>query len=577
MPAAGETDWKAITVTIVNNDWVTPQMFAVQAWLRQQFSRRVWLGVVGPILGFFAATLTLGIVLLTHFAHQQNKFFADTTTQLVSNALEERATALGELTLDYANWDAAFAAVTGRIDRAWLDENYYSWVVDGMIVLDENGAVPFAWFSDELGAVATLVKGRAIVAARRIVSTADLAHAPQALSAWRTGYTSINGRLALIAVAAISPEDNAQRLALADTGLPRHRLVSVKILEPAEIAALGESLAIANLQFHPARRSAPVEGLYVELEGAQGPMGLLAWRDDRPGGAAFARMAWLAVACLLLFAGIAAFVARRLVVTLVGSNSREQAALESSRLKSEFIATMSHELRTPLNAIIGYTELIEEEAHGNRADVVSIRADAARVRAAAQHLTKLIGDILDQSRIEAGEISLEIESLSVSDLLAETKELAEPLAKANGNRLMIAVDSRAESVAADYVRLRQCLANLAGNAVKFTRGGTVTLSARPVMRNGAPFVAIDVIDTGIGIAAPDLAKFFAPFTQAGPGIQRRYGGTGLGLSIARKLAIAMGGDIVAESEAGAGSTFTLFLPAPAQATEASAARSVSTI
>lgn len=553
-------------------------MFGAQDWLKQQLARRAWLGVVWPLFGFFAVTLVLSLALLTHLARQQDRAFAETTTQLVSNAIAERSTAVGELTLDYANWDAAYQALTGSFDQGWLSENYYSSVIDGVIVVADDGQSDYAWYSDRLTSVASMVTRSSVQAADSLASASELMRAPEAAGTWRSGFVSLNGELALIGVAPIAPEDDARRIALAEAGAPIYRMVGVSLIDAQDVAALGETLALSEFRFEPASAQ-PLDGrLRMALAGENGGVvGYLTWRNEKPGSAGFAQMAGLIAASLMLAAALAGYIARRLVLALLDSSAREEAALESSRHKSEFIATMSHELRTPLNAIIGYAELIEEETRDQKADLVTMRSDAGRVRAAAEHLTRLIGDILDQSRIDAGLITLTVETLSVSDLLSEVKELGEPLARKNGNRLILAIDSRAAHVVADHGRVLQCLINLVGNAAKFTKDGTITLSPRPVSRDGASLVAIDVVDTGIGVASTDLARLFSPFVQASPEIQRRYGGAGLGLSITRKLAVAMNGDVVAESELGKGSTFTLLLPAAAQSMDDSAPRSVSTI
>jgi signal transduction histidine kinase len=256
------------------------------------------------------------------------------------------------------------------------------------------------------------------------------------------------------------------------------------------------------------------------------------------------------------------------VLRQVTSAARARAALESSRHKSEFISMMSHELRTPLNAIIGYAELIQEEG-AHQPQYQAVRDDAECILVAARHLHHLFNDVLDQSRIDAGHLRLRRERVLVSELLADIEDLLAPMARANGNTLTLAAEHPAMSLVADHQRVRQCLLNLVGNALKFTKNGAVSLRARHAVRDGVQCVTFDVVDTGIGISRESTVDVFEPFTQA-EAIQLTYGGAGLGLSISRKLARAMGGDISFVSEAGKGSCFSLNLPASALGSETSA-------
>ncbi len=250
------------------------------------------------------------------------------------------------------------------------------------------------------------------------------------------------------------------------------------------------------------------------------------------------------------------------------AEAAENAAIEANAAKSEFLATMSHELRTPLNAILGYTNLMELEISG------SINPDQrlhlGRLRASGEHLLALVNDVLDLSKLEAGEMALDSEVANAGDAIAATLTLASPAAAARDIRLVR--DATGDSVpqyVGDEMRVRQILINLVTNAVKFTRpGGEVFIGGaeRPVvsedvaLTGSGPWCAIEVRDTGIGIAPEHQAAVFQPFKQVIGGRTRQQGGTGLGLAISRRLARQMGGDVALSSEAGRGSTFTLWLP-----------------
>ncbi|HEY2590742.1 MAG TPA: PAS domain-containing protein, partial [Steroidobacteraceae bacterium] len=234
-----------------------------------------------------------------------------------------------------------------------------------------------------------------------------------------------------------------------------------------------------------------------------------------------------------------------------------EAAQTASRAKSAFLATMSHEIRTPMNGIIGMTALLLDSVLGRVQ-----REYAEAIHTSANSLLVIINDILDFSKIEAGK--LEIESLEM-DLWGHVEEVGSILAlqaAMKGIELIVDVAPDVpQTVLGDPQRIRQCLVNLAGNAIKFTSTGEVVIAvSRAAERAGTAQVRFEVRDTGIGIAPEARAELFKPFTQADSSTTRRYGGTGLGLSIVKHLTELMGGEVGLESEVGKGSTFWLTLP-----------------
>ncbi|HIK40313.1 PAS domain S-box protein [Thermoleptolyngbya sp. M55_K2018_002] len=250
----------------------------------------------------------------------------------------------------------------------------------------------------------------------------------------------------------------------------------------------------------------------------------------------------------------------------------KEAAEEANRAKSQFLANMSHELRTPLNAIIGYSEMLQEDAHDfGYGDIVP---DLEKIRGAGQHLLALINDILDISKIEAGRMELYLETFEPDLLLLEVQATIEPLMAKNGNTFSIQCPDDLGTMHADLTKVRQSLFNLLSNAAKFTENGTVTLAVEkrevtslssanpdaPLSLAPATFILFQVSDTGIGMTVEQMAKVFQAFTQADASTTRKYGGTGLGLAISRRFCQMMGGDITVSSEVGKGSTFTIWLP-----------------
>ncbi len=288
----------------------------------------------------------------------------------------------------------------------------------------------------------------------------------------------------------------------------------------------------------------------------------------------------------LLVGGIAALVA--LVALLAYERERRRRLRERSlelehlsfelaranRAKSEFLANVSHELRTPLAAIVGFVDLLRDGSYGDLGP--RMVGPVERIQASAEHLQALVDQILDLARLSAGRLEVHREPLSLRAFVIDVASEVEPLIIEKGLALSIQVPSTLPRLSTDPTHLRQILINLLGNAVKFTPIGSITLRAtlvsdparvlearqRPLLAAGGAWVALQVVDSGIGIAEKDQQRIFEEFEQVDPGSRsdsaRR--GTGLGLTITRRLARLLEGDITVESAPGSGSRFTCWLP-----------------
>lgn len=284
-------------------------------------------------------------------------------------------------------------------------------------------------------------------------------------------------------------------------------------------------------------------------------------------------------------------VAVALVALLVSERERRQRLRERSaelehlsfelaranRAKSEFLANVSHELRTPLAAIVGYIDLLRDGSYGELGP--RMVGPVERVQASAEHLQALVDQILDLAKLSAGRLELQREPLSLRAFVIDVASEVEPLIIEKGLALSIQVPATLPKLSTDPMHLRQILVNLLGNAVKFTAQGNITVRAtlvpdpsrlleeralrqRPLLATGGAWIALQVADTGMGIADKDQQRIFEEFEQVDSGSRadsvRR--GTGLGLTITRRLARLLDGDITVESVLGRGSAFTCWLP-----------------
>ncbi|MCB9749019.1 MAG: AAA family ATPase [Myxococcales bacterium] len=236
-----------------------------------------------------------------------------------------------------------------------------------------------------------------------------------------------------------------------------------------------------------------------------------------------------------------------------------ESARAADRAKTQFLMNMSHELRTPLNAVIGYTELIEEEAEDG--DMEAFLSDLGKIRQSANRLLRTLTSILELSRLEVGDSTPQYISVALGDLIRRVREEVGDEARKRRNTLAFELEDGLTTVQSDSWMLYYCLMSMLDNAVRFTENGAVTCRVSRYIDGGRAWVRYDIRDTGIGIAEKDRGKLFAAFDQADYSTTRTFEGSGVSLAVVYRYAELLGGAVTVESEPGAGSTFTLRLPA----------------
>ena len=305
------------------------------------------------------------------------------------------------------------------------------------------------------------------------------------------------------------------------------------------------------------------------------------WHVDvgQPAPPSAARIALWAVGALTVLGLLVAAVQERRQAVRLTERSAElerlsAELLRANRAKSEFLANVSHELRTPLTAVVGFVDLLRDGVYGELSPRQSGPVD--RIAASATHLRHLVDQVLDIAKMAAGRLEVHTEPVTLRPFVVDVMSDVESLVNERGLAVSIAVSTSLPRIRTDPTHLRQILTNLVGNAIKFTPKGVIAVRARLIapaaggetprvpagLDPGRTWVAVQVADTGIGIAAADVERIFEEFEQVEPGSrgQSATRGTGLGLPISRRLARLLGGDVTVTSEPGQGSTFTLWLP-----------------
>jgi signal transduction histidine kinase len=525
----------------------------------------LWVSVAGPVTALFVLVAVAGFLLLDGIAREQDGVFRENSRAAVARSLDAAGEALSQLNTDYSIWDAAFEATTVRWNDAFLNDNMYSTAVQKLLIHSNQRGVRYQWTSEELADRAEGLTKAIVTALPERLELQDFIVAEDA--SWRSvRYVGLyEGQPLVISVAPIRPI-TPELLTPARERLEPDFLILAIVIDDKRIAQMAEMLGLKDLSFDSRAQPGPGAVRWSLDTAADQRLGFFTWRDERPGATAFGKRIGAIMAGLALISMLAVLVIWRMVSRQMhlleaarrAAEAAQHAAEEANVVKSQFLATMSHELRTPLNAIIGYAEILEENA-GEEARVQDLD-DAVRIHRSANHLLELINQILDHARIESGDIEIESKPTSIAALLDDVVSIVEPQARAANVSLTVSCASLPPLIEVDPLRLKQCVVNIVGNAVKFTRDGAVSIAARCEDVAGQETLVIEVTDTGIGMAPETLSRLFMPFVQADGSITRRFGGTGLGLAITKRLIEAMGGEVTVESVLGKGSAFVLRAP-----------------
>ena len=515
-------------------------------------SRRfvVWLAV--PTVLLFAASCVFVLWVLFVSAERLNAAALEGERRLAVSAVDAGVQRLSKAVADYSFWDDMYEQFNGHYDPQWSRDNLDDYVLDAfevdvVMVADAAGDLKYDYSRKGHGAFAVAEGDRQ-----------KLAEAVQiALRGWKPGQSSaVAGVLTFNGhpyVTAIGPISLSNEESIDPNKPPRLALAYLEALDGTWTAKISKTFGLETLRVVDAGPGT------VALPNAFGPKKAfaLAWTPADLGGHFLNEVFPMSLGALSF--GAVVFLAATLGWIRIARHLTRalDLAKAGNAAKSEFLALMSHEIRTPLNGVLGMTNVLLD----GRPDDEQ-RRGLLTIRDSGESLMRIINDVLDFSKLDAGRMDIEISPFDAHDLIRYAGEICAPRAAAKGIALNIDVGQDVPRfLRGDAGRIRQVLLNLLTNAIKFTLHGSVTLKAR-VTASGddSVMLRVEVIDTGIGIAAERLPSLFTSFSQADASISRRFGGTGLGLAISKRLIELMNGNIAVASEPSRGSTFWFDLP-----------------
>ncbi len=517
----------------------------------RNFARFLAATLAVPTLCIVALGVGLVVWLLTASADRLDVTQRDGETRMARSVIQSIETSVSKFVADYSYWDEMYDYFNGPKDAEWEQTNLGPYVlnahgIDRFIVAAKDGRVIYQ-HSRATGSHNAVTPADAQVLTRLAQLAFSKAVPGHAFAV--SGIVELGDAPYVAAVSTIQVADPER----VKHERPKVVMIEMRALDAALMSALARDYGL---------RAARVErtgsgGLALRTPWGDAAPFRFVWAPSTPGQDFSAGvMPWVFVmggAMLLLFA-VLAFVWSRVINQIGASEMRAQRA---SAAKSEFMAMISHEIRTPLNGVLGMTaSLLETNLNPEQ------RRYATVARESGGNLLRIINDVLDFSKLDAGKMEIESAAFDLPFVLRYAVEICEPHAKEKAVTLTAEMaPGLPRFVKTDAGRLRQVVLNLLTNAVKFTERGRVVLRASSVAQGQDRVVLrVEVSDTGIGIPQDRLGKLFQSFTQADVSITRRFGGTGLGLAICKKLIERMGGTIGVKSTVGAGSTFWFELP-----------------
>jgi signal transduction histidine kinase len=520
------------------------------------------------LLYSFAAVVVVSIALITGIilftSQNQDRVAREDSVHLANSVLAATTRRLADQTLDYAYWDQSVNKLVTTVDLDWADKNigiymHKTFGISSSFVLDGNNHPVYA-----------MVQGKRHLADPLAIFQGGLKKLLERARA--SSLTSVPFPVTGFVKAGDTVHIASASL-LAHTAKPivtNTVLIFTKALDQVALGKLALNYKLEGLRM--AVEGAPMLPAAMPLTSTAGArIGLLTWNPNTPGRDMLRWLIPFVVAVFLVFAGIAYifFVKTRLITTTLGNNLAEiqatQAALKEAKeiaerannAKSEFLAGMSHELRTPLNSVIGFSSVMEEEifgpvGHQNYMEYVGAIGDSGK------HLLNLVNDILDISKIEAGEMEFEDSEVDVLEIFQASMKIVTPRADQGEINLGLEIARDSPHLKGDRLRLKQILLNLLTNAIKFTPPkGQVKVFASVDDSNAMNW---QVTDTGVGISEKDLGRILLPFEQVRGTAAHTHEGTGLGLYLTKSLAEAHGGTLEIDSEVGSGTTVIVKFP-----------------
>ena len=514
----------------------------------RQLALPFWLLIILSLLSL--------VILVVFVTHNQNEKSVEATRHLADAVLAANRRSIETTALEYGFWDQAVDNLVTKPDSDWADSNvgiylYENADVSASYVLTPENQLTYGFRDGERTGENPLTQfkgGLEILVSKAREGAREDDPVPQ------SGFVHVADVPHLVAAVELTTyfeENGTERNQATDSVL-----ILIRNLDDKLLSSIARDYLLPGLEF-TATQARDVNAR-LDLSTIDGsPLGSLVWNPDLPGNQVLPMLLGGIVALFVLMMATAFVFLRRIrSFTLELARARDSAN-DANIAKSEFLANMSHELRTPLNAILGFSQIISRETFGAVGDQKYVES-GKDIHEAGTHLLELINDILDISKIEAGQMELKTEPVNFNEIVESTLRLVRNWATQKGIDLNIQLSGEPSMIEGDQRAVRQIILNLLTNAVKFTPTKGKIICTTDVQDTGK--LVFSVEDTGIGIREEDLKKVMEPFGQAAPSDIRDHQGTGLGLPITSRLANMLGGHFSMESEPDVGTKVSVTFP-----------------